>query len=64
MNGVLDSLKTVSISGGGMWVTWMEWLPVAVRVAVGIMTLAYMFYKTKNEWLKYVQTEKKGSSKK
>jgi len=61
---MIDSLKTISISGGGMWVTWMEWLPVAVRVAVGIATLFYMFYKTKNEWLKYVQTKKKGSSKK
>lgn len=50
---MLDSLKTVSVSTSGMIVTWMEWLPIAVRVAVGIATFTYMVYKTKNEWLIY-----------
>tara|TARA_R110002012_G_scaffold7562_5_gene35282 strand:- start:23827 stop:24003 length:177 start_codon:yes stop_codon:yes gene_type:complete len=50
---MLDSLKTISVSTSGMIVTWMEWLPVAVRVAVGIATFTYMVYKTKNEWLIY-----------
>ena len=58
---MVDTLKTMSVSGGGMWVTWMEWLPVAVRVAVGIATLFYMFYKSTNESLKYVQTKEKGA---
>mgnify|MGYP003636162250 CR=1 FL=1 len=56
---MLDSLKTVSVGTSGMVVTWMEWLPVVVRIAVGLATFVYMVYKAKNEWLKY----EKGSSK-
>ena len=56
---MLDSLKTLSVSTSGMVVTWMEWLPVAVRVAVGIATFVYMVYKTKNEWLKYEERSSK-----
>ena len=48
-----DSLKTSFIGFSGIWVTWMEWVPVLVRVAVGLATLAYMIYKAKNEYLKY-----------
>ena len=56
---MIDSLKTLSVSTSGMVVTWMEWLPVAVRVAVGIATFVYMVYKAKNEWLKYEERSSK-----
>ena len=56
---MIDSLKPLSVSTSGMVVTWMEWLPVAVRVAVGIATFVYMVYKAKNEWLKYEERSSK-----
>ena len=58
---MLDSLKVVSVGTSGVVVTWMEWLPVAVRVAVGLATLVYMVIKARNEWLEY---EKRSSKKK
>ncbi len=42
----LDTLKTLAVSAGGMGVTWVEWLPPAVRVAVGIATFVYICVKT------------------
>ena len=42
----LDTLKTLGVSAGGMGVTWVEWLPPAVRVAVGVATFVYICVKT------------------
>ena len=42
----LDTLKTIGIGAGGMGVTWVEWLPPVVRVAVGIATFVYICVKT------------------
>ena len=56
---MIDSLKTLSVSTSGIMVTWMEWLPVVVRVAVGLDTFVYMVYKAKNEWLKYEKGKNK-----
>ena len=42
----LDTLKTLGVSTGGMGVTWVEWLPPTVRVAVGIATFVYICVKT------------------
>ena len=42
----VDTLKTLAVSAGGMGVTWVEWLPPAVRVAVGIATFIYICAKT------------------
>ena len=42
----LDTLKTLGIGAGGMGVTWIEWLPPAVRVAVGIASFVYIIVKT------------------
>ena len=36
---MIDSIKTLSVSTSVMVVTWMEWLPVLVRVGVGIATI-------------------------
>ena len=36
---MIDSLKTVSAGAGGIGVTWLEFLPVAVRVGVGMATI-------------------------
>ena len=49
---MLDSLKTLSVSTSGMVVTWMEWLPVVVRVGVGIVTIIYIGVKTYKEYKK------------
>ena len=44
-----DSLKTMAVSATGIGVTWIEWLPVVVRVAVGIASFVYLFVKIHNE---------------
>ena len=46
---MIDSLKTMAISITGMGVTWIEWLPVVVRVLVGLASLVYLFIKIHNE---------------
>ena len=46
---MVDSLKTVTAGATGIGVTWIEWLPVAVRVAVGIATFVYICAKAYNE---------------
>ena len=46
---MIDSLKTVAVSATGIGVTWIEWLPVAVRVAVGIASFVYICAKIRNE---------------
>ena len=42
---MIDSLRTTSAGVGGMVVTWMEWLPIAVRVMVGFATFLYICLK-------------------
>ena len=44
-----DSLKAMAVSATGIGVTWIEWLPVVVRVAVGIASFVYLFIKIHNE---------------
>ena len=46
---MIDSLKTVAAGAGGITVTWIEWLPIAVRIAVGIATFAYICVKIYKE---------------
>ena len=45
----MDALKTMGVGMTGKGVTWIEWLPVVVRVAVGIASLVYLFIKIHNE---------------
>ena len=42
---MIDSLKTTTAGTSAMVVTWMEWLPVAVRVMVGVATFLYICLK-------------------
>ena len=49
----MDTLKTLSTGVGGVSVTWMEWIPWGLRVAVGVASLVYMFYKAINEKRKF-----------
>ena len=46
---MIDSLKTMAVSITGIGVTWVEWLPVAVRIAVGIASFVYICIQIKNE---------------
>jgi hypothetical protein len=46
---VLDSLRTTTAGVSGMVVTWMEWLPMAVRVLVGLATFIYIIVKIVRE---------------
>ena len=46
---MVDSVKTVLAGVGGVSVTWMEWLPVVVRVAVGLATFIYICVKIYKE---------------
>ena len=49
LNAAMDILKTMGVGLTGMGVTWIEWLPVVVRVAVGVASLIYLFVKIHNE---------------
>ena len=42
----LDTLKTLGVGAGGMGVTWIEWLPPTVRIAVGVASFVYICVKT------------------
>jgi hypothetical protein len=42
---MIDSLRTVTAGASGMVVTWMEWLPMMVRVLVGLATFIYICVK-------------------
>ena len=42
---MIDSLKTTSAGVGGMVISWMEWLPIVVRVLVGSATFIYICLK-------------------
>ena len=42
---MIDSLKTATAGAGGIVVTWMEWLPMLVRVLVGLATFIYICVK-------------------
>ncbi len=55
---ILDSLKTASVGAGGMLVTWMDFLPLAIRVAVGLVTLGYMYYKFRIAKYEFSKTQK------
>ena len=46
---MVDSLKTSAASITGIIVTWIEWLPVVVRFAVGLATFVYICVKVYNE---------------
>ncbi len=46
---MIDSAKTMAVSVTGIGVTWIDWLPVVVRVAVGLASLVYLFLKIHNE---------------
>ena len=41
----LDTLKTTVIGGSGITFQFIEVIPEAVRVSVGIVTIAYFLYK-------------------
>ena len=49
---MIDSLKTVGAGVGGAVVTWMDSLPVMVRIGVGIATIIYIAVKTYKEYKK------------
>ena len=49
---MIDSVKTVATGVGGMTVTWLDRLPVVVRVGVGIATIIYIGVKTYKEYKK------------
>ena len=42
---MLDSIRPLVAGVGGLTVTWLEWLPVVVRVLVGLATFVYICVK-------------------
>jgi|TARA_R100001443_G_scaffold18060_3_gene28715 hypothetical protein len=42
---MLDSLRTTTAGVSGIVVTWLEWLPVVVRIMVGLATFVYICVK-------------------
>ena len=42
---MIDSIKTTTAGTGAVVLTWVEWLPLAVRVLVGVATFIYICLK-------------------
>ena len=42
---MIDSLRTTTIGFTGLGVTWLEWLPITVRIMVGLVTFVYIIVK-------------------
>tara|TARA_R100001082_G_C4364770_1_gene161302 strand:- start:1153 stop:1299 length:147 start_codon:yes stop_codon:yes gene_type:complete len=42
---MIDSVRTLTAGVGGIAVTWMEWLPIVVRIMVGLATFIYICMK-------------------
>ena len=42
---MIDSLKTTTAGTGALVISWVEWLPIAVRVLVGGATFFYICLK-------------------
>jgi hypothetical protein len=42
---MIDSLKTTTAGTSAVVLTWVEWLPLAVRVLVGVATFIYICLK-------------------
>ncbi len=39
---MIDSIKPLLAGVGGVTVTWLEWLPIVIRVLVGLATFIYI----------------------
>lgn len=46
---MIDTLKTSCAGVGGLFLTFMEFLPDMIRLGIGIATFAYMVIKLKKE---------------
>ena len=46
---VIDTLKTVSVGGGGLFVQFLDMVPEMVKVGVGVMTIVYLGVKVYKE---------------
>ena len=46
---MVETMKTNLVAVTGISITWIEWLPVAVRVLVGLASFVYICVKIKNE---------------
>ena len=46
---MIDSLKAMAVSITGIGGTWIEWLPVVIRVLVGVASLVYLVIKIHNK---------------
>ncbi len=46
---MVDSVKTTFVGMTGMSVTWLEWMPVVVRILVGLATFIYLLVKIRKE---------------
>ena len=59
---MIESVKTTTAGTSGMLITWMEWLPMAVRVLVGLATFVYIIVKIVRE-IKLMKENKDGLKK-
>ena len=46
---MIDTLKTVSVGGGGLFVQFLDMVPEMVKVGVGVMTIVYLGVKVYKE---------------
>jgi hypothetical protein len=46
---MIDTLKTTSVGAGGLGIQYLNMLPEAVKVVIGIITIGYLIVKIKNE---------------
>tara|TARA_R100001082_G_scaffold106350_1_gene79159 strand:- start:593 stop:781 length:189 start_codon:yes stop_codon:yes gene_type:complete len=59
---MIESTKTLIAGISGILVTWMEWLPVAIRVLVGLATFIYIIVKIVRE-IKLMKEKNNGTKK-
>ena len=46
---VIDTLKTASVGGGGLFVQFLDVVPEMVKIGVGVMTIIYLGVKVYKE---------------
>jgi len=46
---IIDSLRTTGVGISGSVIMWVDWLPLVVRMGVGIATFVYLCVKIYKE---------------
>ena len=58
----METFKTYFIGTTGIMVTLVEWVPFSIRIVLGLLTIAYTWYKVNNERLTYENRKKRSKA--